>query len=84
VTSLGADSPIQIGYITIPPDWTEDDYHLIEHLQYVDGHENIDKRDRAEVHWNEQVKARSSRTQLRDVTTRGATILSEEQILHFI
>jgi hypothetical protein len=37
----------------------------IEHLQYADGHENIDQSDRAGVHWNEEVTARSSRSQLR-------------------
>lgn len=65
LTSLGPNSLIQIGYVTIPPDWTENDYHLIEHLQYADGHENSNQGDRADVIWQDKVTARLSRSQLR-------------------
>jgi hypothetical protein len=35
VSSLGQNSPIQVGYVPIPPDWTDNDYHLVDHLQYT-------------------------------------------------
>ena len=61
VSALAGASPVQIGFFTIPPDWTDDDYQVIEHLQYVDGHEDEDTTNEAHTNWVTSAR----RTQMR-------------------